>query len=171
MVIGITGHANLETPFGKSYNPEIYDKEIFKKVFLDIKNKLIEYDKITCCSGMARGVDEIFALVAIELNLDLILCIPGDLTWHKNLKTHKERGKAQAINYEKILSYKNLIKIIEVPRVKGKNVFNLRNQVIVDNSDIVHSYHLFKSLGTMDCIQKAKIANKYRSNLYINSNN
>lgn len=33
---------------------------------------------------MARGVDEIFALIAIKHNLPLIICVPNNLNWYKN---------------------------------------------------------------------------------------
>ena len=36
-IIGITGHANIETPFGVKYNPDEYNEDIFNKVYKDIK--------------------------------------------------------------------------------------------------------------------------------------
>jgi uncharacterized phage-like protein YoqJ len=166
-VIGITGHANIEFPFNRKYDPNIYDMDVFKKIFADLEKFLKSKGQVTCCCGMARGVDEIFALVAMKLNLDLIICVPGSVEWHKNLKVHSKFGKAQALNYNLILSYKNLIKIIEVEKDEDSLlVFNKRNQFIVDNSDEIYSYHLFDSIGTSDCIKKAIIENKYEGNLF-----
>ena len=163
MVIGITGHANLETPFNKEYLPEVYNPEVFDTVYKRLRSFLEEKGDITCCSGMARGVDEIFALAAIDLQLDLIICVPHSVEWHSHLPTHPKRGRAQALAYEKILAYKNLRSIIEVSGFTD-NIFNKRNQAIVDQSDEIYSYHLFESIGTMDCIEKA--GKKYKGNLY-----
>ena len=166
MIIGITGHANLETPFGVEYNPNEYDPIIFNRVFNDLESFLKSKGRVTCCLGMARGVDEIFALAAIKLGLDLILCIPKNIDWHKNLNVHEARGRAQAINYQHILDYKNIKTIIEVEKTIDQNVFNDRNQVIVNSSDSLFSYHLFESIGTMDCIRRGKLNNIYMGNLY-----
>jgi len=165
MIIGITGHANIETPFDKAYEPEVYDREVYNRVYNDLVDFLEEEDpEIICCSGMARGVDELFALAAIELNRKLIICVPKSVSWHKNLKTHESRGRAQAISYSAILEYENLIEIHEVSATE--DVFNVRNQKIVDVSDRVYSYHLFESRGTMDCIRRAEAESKYVGNLF-----
>lgn len=166
-IVGITGHANIEIPFKKPYHPNEYDKDLFekiKKTFLNFLSK----EKVVGCSGMARGVDEIFALAIMELNYELIICVPNSLEWHKNIKINPDRGRAQAIFYDDILKYENLKIIIEVPKEPSdkENIFNKRNQSIVDISNEIYSYHLIESLGTMDCIKKAKEKNKYKGNLY-----
>jgi predicted Rossmann fold nucleotide-binding protein DprA/Smf involved in DNA uptake len=39
---------------------------------------------LTLVSGIARGVDEVFAFVAMNNDLKLILSIPASVRWHKH---------------------------------------------------------------------------------------
>jgi hypothetical protein len=166
--IGITGHGNIETPFNLFYNPNQYDSDLFIKVFNDINSFFKNEQEPVFVSGMARGIDEIFALVAIHNNFDLVLCVPESTEWHKNLPIKETRP--QAINYDFILNYNNIIQIHETKRILGQNVFNNRNTDIINISDDIYSYHLFESIGTMDCINKAIKENKYRGNIFTKLN-
>jgi len=169
MTIGITGHANIEAAFLKCYFPYVYNMELYEKIFHNFRDFLISKrdiygKKLICCTGMARGIDEIFADAAMELNIPLILCVPNSVEWHSSLPDHKNFGRAQALRYMEKVNYAFKIHIIKHDQMS--EVFNLRNSKLVDCSDEIYSYHLFDSIGTMDCINKSKNVDKYMGNLY-----
>lgn len=171
--IGITGHCNIELIHNQNDdNTYIYNQFAFSKTFLEIEFFILNYIKemklndICFVSGMARGVDEIFALIAIKHNFKLIICIPKELIWYKNKII--ENRKIQALNFDFILNYKNLIQIIESKdnlNLNNYGYFLSRNSIIVEQSNIIFSYKKYESIGTNDCIDKSISNNKYGGNI------
>jgi len=179
VIVSITGHTNIEKALGLDLVQEhgaTYNKEAFYKVYSEIlegliafcKEKQIQLSDLTLVSGMARGVDEVFAFVAIRNGLKLILSIPGSISWHRN-RTLSRNMRAQAIYYDEILAYNNLVNTVEVTKSYNGGNFNLvnlaRNQHMVDISDGVFCYKSYESTGTNDCILRAKKQNKFIKNL------
>lgn len=173
MKIGITGHCNIEKCHNENdSNTFIYNKIAYEKTFNEIETEVLNYIKekeiqdVTFISGLARGVDEIFALIAIKHNFKLILCIPKEIEWYKN-KTVNDL-KIQALEFEKIVNYKKVIKIVESNDNYGKGnygYFLKRNEDIVTESDVIFSYKKYESTGTNDCIQRAIKQNKFLKNI------
>lgn len=186
MIFAITGHANIEKalgmepvdPEGQHYNMICYEN-VYLEILCNLNNYCdennINFSDITLVSGMARGVDEIFALIAIHYNLKLILSIPASVRWHKDRQL--SRGlRAQAIWYDDILAYKGIIKIIEVGKNYNRDIpgtgnyplVNLaRNQNMVDICTGLFCYRVsnYDSTGTDDCIKRGKAQNKFLCNL------
>jgi len=178
MKISLTGHLDIERGLGiKQTNNHIYDPYAFNTTYDEIlkylikfcKNKNITLDDLTLISGMARGADEIFAYIAMDYNLPLIIVVPKSVQYHKNKIVKKTPNiKIQAIQYEMILKYHNLENIIEVNDNLNKGnygYFLARNQKMVDIADYVISYKKYESGGTNDCIQRAILVNKYYGNV------
>lgn len=178
MIIGITGHTNIEKATGIKLleSGEVYNQESVEFIIRQIELVLrgicdlynTEFNDLTLVSGMARGVDEIFAEVAYRNQLKLILTIPNSIKWHKN--RDRSRGvRAQAINYDRYLTYENTIEVLEIPKVYNGKVYKFanfaRNQSIIDESNIVISYKSYDSAGTNDAIAGAKAAGKYFGNV------
>ena len=173
MKIALTGHTNIERHYNKAYVGSDYDTEAYEKAYDEILNKLkrvcaekdIKFNELILISGMARGADEIFAHIAMDNNLKLILSIPHSVNWHKERVYKKDLNiKIQAIDYEKILAYENILEIVEVIDNNAKNNYDhfmKRNQNMVDLADYVISYKKYESIGTNDCIHRAKEVNKY----------
>ena len=98
-IIAFTGHTNIEKCCGLPVpeNGNVYDKSAYDRVYNDLsmfmeklsKLKNIPLNNFKIVSGMARGFDEVVAMYAINMNLDLILSIPHstvELTYrHKAL--------------------------------------------------------------------------------------
>jgi hypothetical protein len=179
MKIAVTGHTNIEKAVGLElkYDHGIkYDHVAFELVYDEMLaglkefclEKKVTFEDLTLISGMARGVDEVFAIIAIRNKLKLILSIPASIKWHKDRGYSKDM-RAQAIFYDRILNYEGIIEIFEV----GKNyremnfpLVNLaRNQQMVDIADGVFQYSAYSSTGTDDCTKRAKVANKFLGNL------
>lgn len=171
--IGITGHCNIEAIHEQNdLDTFVYNQFAFSKTFLEIETFIFKYIKennitnFCFVSGMARGVDEIFALIAIKYNIPLILCIPKELIWYRNKLV--DNRKIQALNFNFILNYKNIISIIESTENFNKGnygYFLSRNSDIIKQSNIIFSYKKYDSIGTNDCINKAILQNKYGGNI------
>jgi predicted Rossmann fold nucleotide-binding protein DprA/Smf involved in DNA uptake len=177
MILAITGHTNIEKAVGlplKYPNGIKYDKKAFDIVYSKIETHLknycsshnIDFSSLTFVSGMARGIDEVFAILAIRNNLNLILSIPSSIQWHKN-REFSRNMRAQAIYYDRILSYQKLT-IFEIKKSYNNAYFvNMaRNQHMVDISDGVFSFKSYNSSGTDDCIRRAKKSDKYLGNIF-----
>ncbi len=176
MKIAFTGHTNIEKANGKeiAQNGTLYNPEILKQVVDEItftlfnwcKEKGINFYELEIISGMARGVDEVVALMAIQHNLKLILAIPNSVSWHKNRAPSRD-VRAQAIYYDYILEYNKL----EINQIKkdygtGHPFANFaRNQFMVDIADKVFSYKKYNSTGTDHCIKAAKKKGNYQGNI------
>ena len=171
--LAFTGHTNIEKICNVEYIPEKYNKIVFGLIYKEINNKIINLlkqyskDELVIISGMARGVDEIAAIVAMNQELNLVCAVPHSVEWHKN---RKDEGKRlQAIFYDEILKYPKA-KIFEIKKSYGdghKYANFARNAFMVDIADQVLSFKAYDSTGTDHCIAYAKKQNKYMGNLKI----
>lgn len=98
--LAFTGHTNIEKAYGLCQIPEIYNADAYDACYSDIKKYIESYinkynnEKIIIIVGMARGVDEIAGIVAMDMNLDIICSVPHSIEWHKNRElTLKEEFK------------------------------------------------------------------------------
>lgn len=179
MIVAITGHTNIEkatnnpltAPHGIKYNKNAFDmvyNDIFSHLHDYCHNHSIRFSDLTLVSGMARGVDEVFAILAIRNDLPLILSIPNSIPWHSSRSL--SRGmRAQAVYYEKILNYSNLLEVHEINKHYDNKKYPFanfaRNQHMVDIADVVFSYKAYDSTGTDDCIKRALQKRNYRGNV------
>ena len=170
-------------------NNLFYDKVVYDTVYSNIEkminrilqNEEIQKKNLILISGMARGVDEVFADYAIKNNLSLVLSIPNSIEWHSTRGARKGGGRAQALKYQEILDYVNN-KINNGDKNSGiyeikKNyksplsdeVFKYanfaRNQHMIDMSNIFISYKNYNSAGTDHAITAAKKSGKYYGNV------
>lgn len=184
MILAITGHTNIEKAIGKELkyqNGQKYDSQAFEIVLSEIESGLKKYcsendilfEDLTLVSGMARGIDEIFAILAIRNKLKLILSIPGSIKWHST-RSLSRNMRAQAVYYSKILAYEKIVAIYEVSKTYNNENWPLvnlaRNQQMVDIANGVFCYKAYDSTGTDDCIKRAKKANKFLGNFCTKSN-
>lgn len=166
MVVAFTGHTNIEQACGKMLKSdgEVYDKEAYRITKKALEDALFNKAKAkkgdTIISGMARGVDEIAADIAIEHGLNLVCAVPSSVQWHKSRP--KSRGiRAQAINYDGILAYKNATTVEVKKKYCGKQYIFVnfaRNQYMIDYADKLIAFKRYDSTGTDDCINRAKKA-------------
>ncbi len=174
MKIAITGHRDIEKSLGysahdnqgQSYNVEAFRhaSHVMYKFIHDIRSR---HEHVTFGSGMARGWDEILALVAIALNVDLELFVPANIQWHQH-RALSGGSRPQAIHYQDILDKVSLDKVHEIPKSYGTgHMFAnfARNQAMIDWSNEIYSFKYFKSTGTDHAIRSAKVCNKYKGNI------
>ena len=182
--LAFTGHTNIEkcydelqTPFGCSYNCVMINgigEDSANKAYRQIKKaieKFIESNpsgirKVRIIVGMARGVDEIAGLVAMDMELDIVCCVPHSISWHQN-RQPTNKGRVQALFYEKFLNYPKAFWFeIKKTYSSGWPFANFaRNAFMVDLADKVLSFKCYDSAGTDHCIKYAKSQNKYAGNI------
>lgn len=170
--LAFTGHTNIEKCYGIEQIPEKYNPEAFESCYLDIKNYIVSYikkyqnEKIIIVTGMARGVDEVAGLVAIDLNLPIICSVPHSVEWHKN-RENTSKGRVQAIFYDKFIEYPRSTWVEIKKSYSGGHQFAnfARNCFMVDIAADVVSFKQYDSTGTDHCIKYAKKENKYIGNI------
>lgn len=112
-----------------------------------VNNILDKQGPTMLISGMALGVDMLFAEIAIERELDLLAAIPckgQEMRWPQ-----KSRDR-----YNKILSYSKCEKVILAEKYLPW-VMQKRNEYMVNKSDILISVHDGTSGGTANCVMYA----------------
>ncbi len=115
-----------------------------------------QHNSLTLITGMALGIDTLFALIAIELDIPFIAAIPcinQSALWSDKSKT-----------IWKYLTGHNLC-TVEYPNghifYTGPQLMQLRNQWMVDNCDILIAVWDNSPGGTANCIRYAKLHNKH----------
>lgn len=146
MIVSFTGHRpnNLfgYDIFSKDYDP-LKDR---------IKETLVKIKPTKAISGMALGADQLCAHICIELNIPFIAAIPfagQERVWPNESKT----------------AYNDLLAKAEKTHIVCEGGYSshklqLRNEWMVDNSDIIISIFNGSSGGTKNCIDYAKKNNK-----------
>ena len=129
--------------------------------------KVIETGTLPCIIvGMARGVDEIAGLVAMDMGLPIICCVPHSIAWHSG-REPTNKGYVQARYYQRFLNYPHAT-WYEIRKTYscGWPFANFaRNAAMVDLANKVLSFKCYDSAGTDHCIKLAKKAGKYAGNI------
>ena len=147
MKIAITGHRP------KSLNNE-YDGTGPMSIWIkkEINKVLDKQGPTMLISGMALGVDMLFAEIAIERELDLLAAIP--CKGQEKVWTKKSQDR-----YNKILSYDNCSKVY-VNENYSVWAMQKRNEYMVDKSNLLIACWDGTVGGTCNAVQYAKKVNK-----------
>lgn len=147
MKIGITGHRphrlNNEWDGDGPLSEYLYD------CIKDKINTFSKFEGLTLISGMALGVDQIFAKLAMDLDLPLIAAIPCQNHSSKWPKKSQER-------YDNILAYNKCEQVLVNDTVYAPWVMQKRNEWIVDNCDLLIAVFDGTPGGTANCVNYAK---------------
>ena len=151
MIIAVTGHRPNKL-YGYDLNNEknLELKEKFKKLLID--NKCTE-----AITGMALGVDTIFALAVLELkdegyDIKLHCAIP--------CKNHSSKWIRESVDlYNKILEKADIVKLVTDETYKPY-LMQVRNEYMVDLADKIIAVWNGSSGGTANCVKYAQKKNK-----------
>ena len=146
MKIAVTGHRPQKL-FGYDLSAIEY------KNMLEFMMKFIRENNATnCISGMALGVDTVFAIASIKCAVDLECAIP--------CKNHSSRWNSKSVEmYNKILSKANKITMVSEEEYKPW-LMQRRNEYMVDNCDLLLAIWDGSSGGTGNCVKYANTKNK-----------
>lgn len=145
MIIGITGSRPQSLGGFQNY-------ELFAKIKTKLKELFFEHQPDAVISGMALGIDTFAAEIAIELQIKLICAAPfigQELRWNTDNQEH----------YQYLLKQASKIEIISDGGFSVEKLF-IRNEWIVDNSDMLIAFQSNGSSGTQHCIDYAKDKNR-----------
>ena len=151
VVISVTGHRP-----GKLYGYDIYNKQ-WTKLKEKFKALLIENGCTEAVTGMALGVDTVFALAVLELkaeghNIKLHCAIP--------CRNHSSKWIQESVNlYNDILSKADAVKIVTDAKYQPW-MMQKRNEYMVDLSDKVIAVWDGSPSGTANCVKYAEKCGK-----------
>ena len=148
MTVAVTGHRPNKLNY--EYNGE---GEVSSWIKERIKQKLYTIEADTCISGMALGVDMLFAECAIDLKLDLIAAIPCR-------NQEKVWPQLSQNRYNQILNYDRCQKVLVNDVEYQPWVMQKRNEWMVDNCNVLLAVWDGSSGGTKNCIDYAHKVNK-----------
>lgn len=147
MKIAITGHRPNKLFY--DYNlKSSFVKKIKEKIEKFLEEKKPDY----VMSGMALGIDTLFALIALEKEIPLIAAIPfegQETVWPK---------ESQDL-YKKILDQCYEIKIVSEGGFSSDKMMK-RNKWMVNNCDILIAVWNGSPGGTANCIRYARLIHK-----------
>lgn len=146
MIIAVTGHRPNKL-WGYDYWTPKYI-ELGRK----LRQILIDYSPDFIISGMALGVDTVFAMVGLKLGIPLECAIPcqgQDSQWIK---------ESQDL-YKSILSRAQKITFVS-DQPYHPSLMQLRNQYMVDSCDLLIAVWDGTSGGTANCVRYAQSKNK-----------
>lgn len=151
MRICVTGHRP-----NKMYGYNIYNEQ-----WVALKNKfkqlLIENECTEAITGMALGVDTVFALAVLELkeeghNIKLHCAIP--------CKNHSSKWLKESVDlYNEILAKADIVELVSNEEYKPY-LMQVRNEYMVDLADKVIAVWDGSKGGTGNCVEYARKCNK-----------
>lgn len=151
MIIAITGHR--PDKLGRDY---ALKSPLIQRIKIKIIEELHKHSNepdLRLMTGMALGIDTLFALIALQKGLPFIAAIPC-------LNQHKVWLKSSQDLYNKILSSHLCI----VKMVSTKPYYNgcmqERNEWMVDHCDLLIGVWNGSAGGTLNCIQYARTQRK-----------
>lgn len=148
MKIAITGHRPDKLG---------YDYELTGEIFTSIKSRLqsiIDEYKPTCLiTGMALGVDTLWAIMAIENRIPFIAALPCQ----NQSSTWPEKSKAKWLE----LTQHELCEVVYVSNEKyAPHLMQKRNEWMVNNSDLLVAVWDGSEGGTSNCVRYALANNR-----------
>lgn len=161
-IIGITGHRPHKLQGG--YDHFSFENKMLQYVLSQkLEKELKKYNEVVCITGMALGVDMLFAMAVIELKvtygdrIKLIGAIPFGNQYNSWSKAHKVMWEMILSNCNSVVntSMQEEVAVHEVSRIMQK-----RNEWIVDSCDELWAVWDGSRSGTGNCITYAEKNNK-----------
>lgn len=157
-IINVTGHRPHKLMGG--YNHFAFENKMLQYVFGEmLKKELDKYQEVVCITGMAIGVDMLFAMACIELKetygsrIKLIGAVPFSsqpLSWSK---AHKVMWDMILNECDAVVNTSNR-ETVYVHEVS--DIMQQRNEWMVDNSDETWAVWDGSPSGTGKCVNYAK---------------
>lgn len=146
MIVGFTGHRPDKCGGYKLPN------KTYCKICQEIEKNLLKINPKYCISGMALGVDSWAAFVCIKNNIPFKAAIPFE--GQENLWTQQDKSR-----YYTLLS-KAKEKVLVSNGDFSQEKMQIRNEYIVNNSDILIAVFDGSFGGTFNTVNYAKKLNK-----------
>ena len=155
VTIAITGHRPGKLPCGYAYLPEqsVWAKRFFGRMVNGLMKFSAKYGHIRVLSGMALGVDQLFALAALEAkkqgaDLELTACVPC----HNYSRKWRYENKR---TYDAILKEADSVEYV-VDGEYTADCLELRNRYMVDRANLLLAVWDGSRSGTANCVRYAE---------------
>ena len=143
MVIAVTGHR--PDKLGKEYDMK---GPISKQIYTHLDNLVTQLQPSKLVTGMALGVDMLFANVAINRNIPFIAAIP--------CKSQEKRWPIQSQRlYNRIVNDPLCTKYYVTDKEYTSTCMQLRNVWMVDNCEVLIAVWDGSEGGTANCVMYA----------------
>lgn len=144
MIISVTGHR--PDKLGG------YSDKVFSKLVSLAEQVLDKYNPEKVLTGMALGWDQAVAQACINKNIDFIACVPF-------LGQEGNWPEESQIKYKQLLSRASEIIYVSDPGFSAEKM-QIRNEYMVDHSDLLIALWNGSKGGTKNCIDYAKRVGK-----------
>ena len=143
VILAVTGH-RPDKLWGYDYSHPKW--QALKEI---LKQKILQYGATKVISGMALGVDTIFAQAAIELGIPVAAAIP--------CRNHERTWKPESQKlYHEILNHPLVTKYLVTDAPYRAELMQIRNEWMVDRCDRLIAVWNGASGGTANCVAYAK---------------
>lgn len=137
------------------------------QIFMDIQeflqDMIFTHGEVGVISGMAEGFDKALAVVALNMDLPLVACVPNDGYGHHYWGLHSLTGRDMEYHFDHLLSRATEVEYTDEfygTRALYKDGIHMnfwRNQRMVDRSDHLLAYGTKETVndgGTADCVKR-----------------
>jgi len=155
MVIACTGHRP-----NKLDNDYSYTSDLSKRIMHEMRSFLLRDGSVSSIiSGLAVGIDTMWAMVGFELGIPVIGAIPFEG------QENRWPDRTKELYYRLLIKCTQKVYVSEPGYTASK--MQIRNQWMVDNSDLLFAvYNGDQFGGTYNCIQYA--LSKQKPVVYLN---
>lgn len=147
MIVSFTGHR--PDKLGGYHTPWPHNKEVVGLLY----TKLAEFKPELALVGMAQGIDQIAAAICYDLCIPYIACVPfvgQETRWPPDAQKR----------YKVILANAYKVVVVCGPEIDPIKALQIRNEYMVDNSDLLIACWDGTRGGTYNCIKYAKLVGK-----------
>jgi uncharacterized phage-like protein YoqJ len=148
VIVAITGHR--PDKLGNDYTlttPKV--KEIERMLTNEVRAIKKGYPNLKLMTGMALGIDTLFARIAIAENVPFIAAIPC-------INQSSRWLEHSRIEYERILAHPLCTTMMVSMKPYDRWCMDKRNKWMVDNANLLLAVHNGSSGGTANCMKYAK---------------
>src|SRR5882672_1645435 len=153
MKIAVTGHRPGK--LGNEWDGIGYYSDSIRDYLQSVIDDVckVKEEPITLITGMALGVDMIWAELAIDNDIPFIAAIPcvgQEMKWNER----------QVNRYNKLVNHPLCEMFIVTPTMYNPQVMQIRNEWMEDNCDLLVAVWNGTPGGTANCVEYAKKKNK-----------
>lgn len=142
MNIAITGHR--PDSLDKDYS---YTSDLWRYIYDELESTFTKINPKKIYTGMALGVDTVAAEIAIKMGIPYVACVPfpgQEEVW----------TPAQQVHYNMLKEFADSVVNVS-PGPMQPSKYQIRNQYMVDNADIVVAVWNGWKGGTRNCVEYA----------------
>lgn len=157
--IAATGHRPNKLYGYNLHHPGYYALGRLMRDFL--RQRLEQYGPVECISGMALGVDQLYALVALKLRDE-----GNDIRVIAMMPCRNQNAKWASDEYWRNILSRADESLIVTDAPYTPACMQVRNRAMVDRADEIMAVHNGSPGGTMNCLRYAETKGRKITNIF-----